>query len=81
MAFKKRSSYWKWVFKINIISNLIKCLKSTSVNLKDYFVCLYIGVLGKRGLEMFEADLEKYNDDVKVKIDTFYETCEGARAN
>jgi hypothetical protein len=35
----------------------------------------------KKGLEMFEADLGKYNDDVKVKIDTFYETCGGARAN
>lgn len=34
----------------------------------------------KRATEELERELGKM-DDVKVVIDTFYETCEGARAN
>lgn len=34
-----------------------------------------------KGLSMFESDLGKGNTDVKLTLDTFYETIEGARAN
>jgi len=34
-----------------------------------------------RGIEEFENDLGKGNEDVKLVIDAFYETCSGARAN
>lgn len=33
------------------------------------------------GLKMFENDLGTDNTDVKLTLDTFYETIEGARAN
>ena len=35
----------------------------------------------KKGLEIFESDLGTGNTDVKLNLDTFYETIEGARAN
>ena len=34
-----------------------------------------------KGLEMLESDLGTNNTDVKLTLDTFYETIEGARAN
>jgi len=34
-----------------------------------------------KGLEMFESDLGTNNTDVKLTLDIFYETIEGARAN
>ena len=38
-------------------------------------------VAEQRGIEEFESDMGKGMDDVRVIINAFYETCEGARAN
>ena len=34
-----------------------------------------------KGLEIFDSDLGTNNTDIKLTLDTFYETIEGARAN